>query len=161
MHLEALSNTEEETEMPSLSNIGRPARVIVDHRINRWIQVIAEIKPNRPNRRSVSRTQSNRVREVIEVTCPDCVRGCDGRHIPARIPIRLSEPQETRKHITRVLKYIPHIVKQHEADTVTYIRKRGCRHSKLDRIHKCSRPANRIARLQVSRPCSIDRKPSV
>ena len=41
-------------------------RIIVGDRINGWIQVIAEVQPDGPNRRMVAQSDSGRVRKVVE-----------------------------------------------------------------------------------------------
>src|SRR5882757_1989731 len=72
--LEALSNTEEEVEMPRLALMRRVVVKVINHRIHRRIQVIAEVDANRPHRRLVSCAQPNIMGKIIEVTRPNASR---------------------------------------------------------------------------------------
>src|ERR1700730_19444703 len=69
--LEALPNTEEEVEMRSVSLMRRVVVEVINHRIHRRIQVIAEVQANRPHRRLVPSAQPHIMREIIEITRPD------------------------------------------------------------------------------------------
>src|ERR1700741_1085077 len=67
---ERLSQAEEEIEMAGFSNVWFAVwlreRVVDVHWVNRRIQVVTEIKADRPDRRMVAHAQPYRMREVVE-----------------------------------------------------------------------------------------------
>src|SRR6185437_16398166 len=141
-HLEALPNAEEEIEVPRMSDMRRVIVKVQEHRIYGRIQVIAEIDTDRTHRRFVTSADTNRMREIIEVALSN-----RSRNNRAGLVVRLMETQKAGKHIARVLKDVPHIVKQHKADTVADIGQSGRRQTQLQRIHQDSLAAHRESRL--------------
>ena len=126
LHLEALSNAKEKVEVTSLIYVRRIVIEVIDHWIYRWIQVIAEVHPNWPDRRFIARPQTNRMRKVVEVACADLAR-----HIGARLLVWLVKAEKTGKHIACILKHITHIVKHHKTDAIAHIGQRWRRQTGL------------------------------
>src|SRR6185437_8988964 len=73
--LERLSDAEEEVEVPGLSDMRRGRGVVVNDRVDRGIQVPAEVQADRPNRSLVPQPQSCSVLVVIEIACAGFI-GC-------------------------------------------------------------------------------------
>ncbi len=133
--LERLSNAEKEVEVASLTYIRiRPWNVriclgvIIENRIHRRIQVVAEVHANWSNRRVVANSQTHRVRVVIEIASP--YRGrlrlpCRYSNVAAGSHIRLMKVLDALEHLTGILKRIAHVMKNHEGNTIANQRQCG------------------------------------
>src|SRR6202011_1877648 len=103
------------------------------------------------NRSLVPQSQAHSMGKVVEVAGPD-----RSRYVLACRVVGLLEADSTREEITRVLKYVTHVVERHEVDAIPHVRKRRSWQPHLERIYERRFPAHRITRLQVSRARRVD-----
>src|ERR1700751_3464228 len=59
------------------------------------------------------------------------------------------------QHVVRRRKYIPHIVKNGESESLSQIRQRHCGETQLEVIHEYCRAADRETRRGIARSCLI------
>src|SRR5450631_1264514 len=173
---ESLSQAEEEIEVGGLAyvliGVDVRLRVIDVDWVDRRIEVITEIQPNRTNWRMVAQSQTNRMREIVEAALSLLSRRCTGpgwarrggrgsgrvggSGYLANIPIRLANSQSTGPCIARICEDIPHVVKEHEAQGISEERQNGRRHAQLSAVDKCASTTDRESGLRVARASRID-----
>ena len=154
-----------------LTGIWIRLRVVDVHRVDGWIHVIAEVQPDRSNRRMVAQTQSRRMGEVVEAARPHLagrVRGAVGGRDGiggggraeglARVAFRLAHPQGAGPRISRVGEDVAHVVEEHKAERVAQPGQRRRRQAHLRAVHQRACPADGVARLRIARAGRIDGK---
>src|SRR5260370_72541 len=139
--------------MVALPNVRRAVIKVVDHRKDRRILNVNKIDTNGSNRSPVPHSQAYSMGKIIEVAGPD-----RSRNVLACRAVGLPEAESTREEITRVLKYVTHVVERHEVDAIPHVRKRRSWQPHLECIYEHRRPTHRITRLQVSRARRVDSK---
>ena len=146
--LEALSNAEEEVEVAGLADVRGRAGVVVEHGIDRWIQVVAEIDADGTNGRSITKTKAYCMGVVVEVAGAHggILRlSCGDGDVPAGLLVGLMEVLDALEHVTHVLEGVAHVVEDDEGDAVA--NDRECRRWKpeLEGIDDHTGAANGIA----------------
>ena len=91
--------------MAYLPLIRHRAVEVIQHRVNRRVQVVTEIDTNRSDGCLVPSADSDRVRKIIEVASAKRKRGSN-RHIRAGRLVRLVKMLEAGKHVGDVRKHI-------------------------------------------------------
>src|SRR5271170_66675 len=169
---ESLPNAEEEVEVACLPHVRRyrltvrQSSVRDDYRINRRIQVIAQIKAQWTDRRVVTQSQTYCVREVVKVAEASGVRARMPRDLGLQFFIQnlaspamgLFDADKAGPDIGRVIKDVAHVVKQHEAQGVVEVRQLGIRGTELSAVYECARAADWKAGERVAGAGSVDGK---
>src|SRR5580704_5249230 len=162
---ESLSNAEEEVEVACLSHV-RWYRLTVgqssvcdDHRINRRVQVIAEIESHGADRRVVAQSQAHSLREVVKVAEAGGIRTRGACHLGLKLFVQnlagptvgLFDAEKAGPNVGRVIEDVAHVVEQHEAQGVVEIRQLGIRRTELGAVREGARAADRKAGERVAR----------
>jgi len=146
--LEALSDTEKEVEVAGLADVRRRTGIVIEHWIDRWVQVVAEVHTDRTHGCSVTESKAHIVRVVVEVAGTYCgvlrLSGGNG-DVPAGLLVGLMEILDAFEHVAHVLERVTHIVEDHEGDAIPHQWKRRRRKPQLERIDDHAGSTNWIA----------------
>src|SRR5450631_2411314 len=115
---EALSNTKEKVEVSRLSNIGYKVGIgtAIGNGIDGWVQVPAEVSPQRSNRSVVSQAQPDCMRKISKAARVLWIGRCKGL---AGSLIWLGYTEKARPYLLGLFECITHVVKQHKAHGIS------------------------------------------